>query len=775
MTVNLTDAKLYPYLWRTSMKKLHLTITFLLLLAILGCTPGPAVSEVDDSPTATATLPDPQVHVTPAPDVNGLIEVFMDAWRVDDYTSMYTLLSDESRRAISEEDFTTRYTSTAIALTLLFDDGITYEILSRETNPNHATARLFVNYNTNFFGTLSRDLEMSLVREGGEWRLEWHEGLIMPDLIGGNALEIVRQSTTRGNIYASNGLPIAAQEDAVAIGFIPSNLDQDRMTLFYTTMARLTIYQIDEIREMMERALPNDYVPLGVATRADVDANMGSISTLTGVYLNYYTSRFYFDGGLAPQTVGHLSYISEEDMDRYLRLGYSPNERFGATGLEYSFEDVLAGERGASLYLKDPNGQIISKLAERSAAAGQSINTTIEYGLQYRLQQSLGNYRGAIVVMELDTGRVLAMVSNPQFDPNLFDINNQNFIYATNPYAQSNDPVFNRATNGQYPLGSVFKIVTMATALETGIYDQNDSIFCDHSIVVCGNELFDWTFEKDFPPSGDLTLPGGLMRSCNPWFYLIGEQLMLTGKPDALIEMARSFGLGKTTDVEVPEQAGNIPAQVTSCEQNVQLAIGQGEMTVTPLQVATFTAAVGNGGTLYKPTLIDAIGPLNGDPTYTFEPEVRGSLPVSAENLTIIQNAMREVITNPRGTARIQLATLGYQPYGKTGTAQNPFGASHAWFAGYTRLENPDRPDIAVVVMLENAGEGSDMAAPVFGRAVSLYFSNYSNTGRVLPWEAYAYVVASPTPLPTETPVPTNTPVPTETPTPEPTTEEPGG
>jgi penicillin-binding protein 2 len=232
------------------------------------------------------------------------------------------------------------------------------------------------------------------------------------------------------------------------------------------------------------------------------------------------------------------------------------------------------------------------------------------------LQQSLGNYRGAIVVMEIDTGRVLAMVSNPQFDPNLFDINNQNFIYAQNPYVQPNDPVFNRATSGQYPLGSVFKIVTMAAALETGIYDQNDEIYCGHSIVVCGNELFDWTFEKDFPPSGDLTLPGGLMRSCNPWFYTIGEQLMLTGNPDAIIEMSRGFGLGKLTGVEVAEQPGNIPAQATSCEQNVQLAIGQGEMTVTPLQVAAFTAAVGNGGTLIQPTLIDAIGPLNGVPLH---------------------------------------------------------------------------------------------------------------------------------------------------------------
>lgn len=313
----------------------------------------------------------------------------------------------------------------------------------------------------------------------------------------------------------------------------------------------------------------------------------------------------------------------------------------------------------------------------------------------------------------------------------------------------------------------------MAAALETGIFQHTDQIFCGHSIVVCGNELFDWTFERELPPSGDLTLSGGLMRSCNPWFYLIGEELMVTGNADAIIEMSLGFGLGRLTGVEVLEQPGNIPGQVANCEQNVQLAIGQGEMTVTPLQVASFTAAIANGGTLYQPTLIDAIGPEDGVPSFTFSPEVQGSLPISAENLGIIQDAMREVISNPRGTAQRQLGTMRYRPYGKTGTAQNPFGAPHAWFAGYTQVNNPDRPDIAVVVMLENAGEGSEMAAPVFRRAVSLYFSNYADIGRVLPWEAYAYVVASPTPIPTDTPIPTNTPLPTETPTPGEETEEP--
>ena len=327
-------------------------------------------------------------------------------------------------------------------------------------------------------------------------------------------------------------------------------------------------------------------------------------------------------------------------------------------------------------YLKDANGQILSKIAEKNAAPGQSLTTTIDARLQYLLQQSLGDYRGAIVVMEIDSGRILAMVSNPQFDPNLFDISNQNFVYADNPYFQVDDPVFNRATNGQYPLGSVFKIITMAAALETGVFTAKSEIYCGHSIEVCGNELFDWTFEKEKPPSGDLTLPEGLMRSCNPWFYYIGEQLVSEGYPNAIADLARDFGLGTVTGIEISEQPGNIPQQVASCETNTQLAIGQGEMTVTPLQVASFISALGNGGTLYRPSLIEEILGPSGSILSSYEAQELGTLPVSEAHKAIIRESMREVIENPRGTAQLQLATMRYEVYGKTGTATNPFGES---------------------------------------------------------------------------------------------------
>ena len=752
------------------MKTNRLALILMLMLIFTACTPkGTVVVTETPEQEPTSSLPDPQVHITPAPDVDTAIAAFMGAWQIEDYLTMYGMLDAESIAQLTAEIaamedteltpqdlFTNAYLNMASAMTLMYDTGIEYQVLENVVNPTSASVKVQVNYNTNLFGTITRVVTLPLIKDGNDWRIQWATSAIMPELQNGNKLEIVRDIPARGNIYANDDSPIVAQEDVVALGFIPSNLDTDLMPMFFSTMATLSIYKSDEIVEMYDNALPNSYVSLGEVTQEAVDKQMGILSALSGVYLNSYSSRFYYDGGIAPQAVGHMTYVSPENMNYYLRLGYAPNGRYGSTGLELSYDTELSGDIGASLYVKDVNGQIVTKLADKPAVAAQSVTTTIDPTLQYLLQKSLGNYRGAIVVMELETGKVLTMVSNPPFDPNLFDLNNYN---ATNnpdyesPYVQTDDPVFNRATRGQYPLGSVFKIITMAAALDTGVFTEASEIYCGHSIDVCGGTtLYDWTYEKDKPESGQLTLPEGLMRSCNPWFYYIGETLHAEGYPNAIADMARAFGLGTDTGIEISEEPGNIPADTSTCDLNTQLSIGQGEMTVTPLQVAQFVAAVGNGGTLYRPALVESVGRDGVAPTYLFTPEVVGTLPISDTNLNIIQEAMRSVISNGRGTAHSMLATLQYKSYGKTGTAQNSVGDSHAWFAGYTQVGNPDRPDIAVAVILENAGEGSEMAAPVFYRAVSLYFSDYVNYGRILPWEAYQYVVASPTPVPSETP-----------------------
>jgi penicillin-binding protein 2 len=385
--------------------------------------------------------------------------------------------------------------------------------------------------------------------------------------------------------------------------------------------------------------------------------------------------------------------------------------------------------------------------------------------LQIRLQKSFGDLNGAAIVMEVDTGRILAMVSSPNFDPNLFEPSNRNNQLLAQMLSDPNRPLYNRAAQGVFPLGSVFKVITISAALESGLYTEDTTYQCGYEFTeLPGIILYDWTYTHEVPPSGLLTLPEGLMRSCNPFFWHIGLDLFQQGYGMDIPTMARAFGLGTATGlVETGEQAGAIPDPASEGD-SVQLAIGQGAMLVTPLQVVDFIAAVGNGGTLYRPQLIEKIAPVDGEPTYTFTPIVRGTLPLSEENMTILQDALRSVVTNRRGTAFYTLANLSVPVAGKTGTAQNPNGDAHAWFAGYSLANRTDKPDIAVVVLVENGGEGSEMAAPIFRRAISLYFSDNTNSGGTMPWEASPYVVRSPTPAETDTPTPE--PTQAETPTP---------
>jgi len=367
----------------------------------------------------------------------------------------------------------------------------------------------------------------------------------------------------------------------------------------------------DSIRQKYAYAQADWYVAIGDVSAAVAQENSDRFASYPGIILSPFRARYYYDEGIAPHVTGYVLSISPENLEEYQRKGYRGDEKVGATGLEAWGENYLAGKHGASLYVKDPQGQVVTKLASAPAEPADSIYTTIDSTLQYDLQRSLGDWPGAIVVMERDTGRVLAMVSNPGYNPNLFEPVNYNSIMLDSLLNDPALPLYNRAAQGVYPLGSVFKIITMAAALETGVFTPDYPYYCDTSWTeLQGVTLYDWTHDRGLPASGQLTLQEGLMRSCNPWFWHIGYTLWNEGYTTAIADLAAGFGLGKKTGIEIPDFEGHLePPQTVS--DNVQLAIGQGTLQVSPLQVAAFVAAVGNGGTLYRPTVVDKIVPVN--------------------------------------------------------------------------------------------------------------------------------------------------------------------
>jgi penicillin-binding protein 2 len=499
-----------------------------------------------------------------------------------------------------------------------------------------------------------------------------------------------------------------------------------------------------------------------------LDLNLG------GLTASPYSSRFYLDQGIAPQVVGYASLIHKEDLDQYLRLGYRGDEKVGQSGIEKSMEQYLAGKHGGSLYVVDPNGQIVTRLAASDAQPADSVYLTIDRNLQIQTQKVLTSFHGAAVVLERDTGRVLAMASSPEYDQNLFDPNNFNSSILLGDLVNSPDqPLVNRAAQSAYPLGSAFKPITMAAALESGLYLPETTYDCQYDFTELqqygGPVLHDWTWEhcqarlqagnqcdtSDSKPSGLLTLQEGLMRSCDPYFWHIGLDLFNNNRAGDIASMARAFGLGAPTGIDaIAEATGNIPVPNQPVDATNE-AIGQGEVLVTPLQVARFVAAIGNGGTLYRPQLIEKIQPVDGDPINVFKPEAAGTLPLRADNLAAIQQAMQMVVKNPRGTAYYRLLGLDLPYAGKTGTAQSGSAEPHAWFIGYTmNAENSGKPDIAVAVLLENAGEGSDWAAPVFRGIVQSY---YYGAPQTTPWFGPFDQLYTPTQfggVPTKTPKP---------------------
>ena len=720
------------------------------VLLLTSCSNGTQTVETPTEPTAENGLPTPVVETTRLPDVEQTVLDYLEKWNAGDYAAMYAMLSPTSRDAINEEEFVRIYTDTAASMTL---DQIEYGILSTLVNPGSAMVGYQVIFKTRMFSDLVRKMEMSLLADGGQWQIQWESGLIMPELSGGKRLALSIVPPSRGDIYDSDGDIIASDTEAVALGVVPDQVGTDQIGNLAGLLSLVTGIPTNMIVDKINTG-GGSYVPIGEISAQTYSERYTALNSFSGLVINEYASRYYFNEGVAPQVVGYLLSISPEQYNEYRQNGYAGDEKVGAAGLEKWGEEYLRGKPAAELYVVNSDGTYATMLGRSDPRAADSIYTTLDKDLQILVQKALYGFTGAIVVLEVDTGRVLAMASSPGFDNNNFMPQNYNSQWVLGDLVTDTDvPLWNRAAQSAYPLGSVFKLVTSVAALESGLYTPDSLYECTSQYTelpgFVGN---DWTYDKELPPSGTLTLVQGIMRSCNPWFYHLGLDLYRQKGATYLADWARTFGYGEATNIgAVAEEVGQITDPTTEGAA-VQMGIGQGDMLVTPLQVANMVASIANGGTLYRPQIIEKITSIDGTAIQEFEPEVIREIPMKDSTLEAIKLGMELVIRDERGTAFRRFLGMNTPVFGKTGTATTSVEDPHSWFAGFTSANNPDKPDIAVAVVLEYAGDGSAYAAPVFRRVIEAYYAGEVYT--TYPWEWDIYITRTPTSETDETPEP---------------------
>jgi penicillin-binding protein 2 len=669
-----------------------------------------------------APQPTPTIAPSPTPSLPPADEVafaFLQAWERADYPAMYSLLSPTAQESTPEGGFTSTYLQFSEEATLL---GVKPQMLAAYQPGTQAEVSFSVQFQTGLVGNFDVQNQMSLGFEEGRWGVEWSPALILPQLSDETFVRMTTWAPSRGNIYDRNGLGLAVQGELVEIGVVPGKIQDENAVL--AQLSAILGKSAADLQDRYASAMPDWYVPLGEISPETAQANYHALSSTPGIEMREAWTRAYRGETIAPHVVGVIGPIPREEVEQWYAQGYSGDEMVGRMGLERWGEPYLAGTRGGRLEILTKKGQTVAVLAEKPSKESSSLYTTFDREFQKKIQDILGERLGAIAVLEAKTGRVLALATYPTFDPNLFATGISGWEWQ-NLAADPRRPLVNRATQGTYPAGSTFKIVTMTAGMEAGGLTSASSFLCRGTWTGLGTEWAKTCWLRS--GHGNIRLDRALTVSCDITFYQVG--LMLNGlDQEVLPDYARRFGLGAPTGIEVEEEPGLVPDPEWKLEtkgegwapgDSVNLAIGQGELQVTPLQMATLLAAVGNGGTLYRPQVVQMIGTDPNHPDWSFEPAAVAQLPISADNLAVIQDSLYKVTSASYGTAYQAFVGLEVPVAGKTGTAESGQQAPHAWFVGYAPA---DDPEIAIAVLVEHTGEGSTFAAPLFRKVVEAYF-----------------------------------------------------
>jgi penicillin-binding protein 2 len=619
-----------------------------------------------------------------------------------------------------------------------------------------------------------------------------------------NRFRLVQVDAPRGIIYDRTGQLLVRNVPSFAVNIVPGALPEDpqkREAVLYKLGQFLGMPVHDADLDTLLYANPNEgmgpvaiavtrtqsiegiiniryngaWTPVRIASNVSRDTAFiieEAQPELPGVTVVAEPIRQYLEGELMSQILGYEGRIPESELAAYqadTTLKYLPDDLVGMTGIEATQEKLLRGTAGQKHIQVDVYEREVSVVAEEPAIPGNNIRLTIDVRLQKAVEEFLreglakANVQvGAAIVVNPQTGEVLALVSLPSFDDNLFSggISSADFnSLLTDP----NHPMVNQAISGQYPPGSTFKVIPASAALQEGLIDASTTLLCQGTLVV-PNKYFpdDKTKSQTFYcwqlwGHGQENVVTALRDSCDIFFYQVGggyKDFAGLGI-DTLDKYMKLFGFGVPTGIELTGEAkGLVPTSIWKSQNygeawalgdTYNATIGQGFDLVTPLQLVNAAAAIANGGTLYRPQLIAEVTDAQGKTIKTLKPEVIRQLPISADALATVREGMRQAVAV--GTASLGQVP-GIEVAGKTGSAEfavwdangnlirdaQGHMPTHAWFIAFAPF---DKPEVAVVVFLRGAGTGAEMAAPVASNILRFYFGlptiNLTNpTGKLI-------------------------------------------
>ena len=531
-----------------------------------------------------------------------------------------------------------------------------------------------------------------------------------------NAIRIIPIESSRGTIFDRNGVPLVSDRISFNAAIVYQELENKEklIRLLVNTLGIKRSAVEDGIKDAARRP----YVPVVIVD--DIDRNKAftleeESFDVRGLVIQTKSMRHYIYKNIGAHVFGYLSQISESELENMKEYGYRAKDLVGRDGIEKYYNSYLSGIDGGIQVQVDNRGRQVKTLGLREPINGKNLYLTMDIKLQSVCDKALESKRGAIIVMNPNTGEVLALSSRPGFDPNVFVRPNLSGERIRLIRDKKMYPLLNRAISGIYQPGSIFKIIVALAALETGLIDRQTRFNCSGSFTLGTGHFKCW--KEDGHNSQNVV--DALMNSCNVFFYNAG----VTVGVEKIKEFAKLFGFGRPTGIDLPNEAkGIVPGRfwkkVVKKDNwyqgdTVNYAIGQGFLLVTPIQILEMISEIANNGKTIRPYIVKRIGVTD----VRLAP--RRDLNLSVNGMKIVKTGLYKVINAEIGTgkrAKLEDVVVG----GKTGTAQNPGGETHAWFTGFAPVNDAK---ISLVVFLEHGGKGgleaSVIAKEIFGAAKS--------------------------------------------------------